>query len=97
MDQDSQKKDNNFLAGLVLGGVIGAALALILGKEEGEEWRKALREKAQVLLGNLGEMKETVSEKAEEIATEVKKEVKEQEKAHKGIRRFFQRAGKKLS
>lgn len=109
-----EKHDSNgFLAGLVFGAIVGGAMALFLGGEEGEETRKNLRKKGRAVFKNLGLMiDETVDEGVEAIEEskgEVKKAVEEgkeevekaietiKDEGKKSVRRFFIRAGKKLS
>lgn len=90
------RRDEGFLVGLVLGGLIGAGVALILGGEDKEKIRKSLKEKGAKLLKNLEEVVEEKKEKAEEVKEETEKKV-EQLKSSRPVRRFFTRGGKKLS
>jgi gas vesicle protein len=41
------QSSGGFLAGLIIGGVVGAALAVLLAPQSGEEIRSQLREKGQ--------------------------------------------------
>lgn len=109
-----EKHDSSgFMAGLVFGAIVGGAMALFLGGDEGEETRKNLRKKGKAIFENLGLMiDETVEEGAgviEESKEEVKKAVEEskeevekaidtiKDEGKKSVRRFFFKAGKKLS
>ena len=60
-----------FLAGFVIGGLVGAATALILAPQSGEETRRQMREKAY-------ELRERAEEAAEEVAAESRRVYDEQ-------------------
>jgi gas vesicle protein len=109
-----EKPDSGgFMAGLVFGAIVGGAMAMFLGGEEGEEVRKNLRQKGKVIFKNLGllidetisegtgvveESKEEVKKAVEESREEVKKVVDTvKDEGKKSVRRFFFKAGKKLS
>jgi len=102
MMEEKQHSDNSFLAGLVLGGIIGAALAFVFGKEEGEEVKKTLAKKGKLLLRNLGELvEEDVSDKEDQDADLKQhwgedKEETSPSVAKKLARKFFHRNGKRL-
>jgi gas vesicle protein len=108
-----EKHDSGFMAGLVFGAIVGGTIALFLGGEEGDEVRENLRKKGKLFFKNLGllidgtvdeglealgdgkkEMKEMVTEGGEEVK-KVVEDIKDEGK--KSVRRFFFRAGKKLS
>lgn len=107
------KHDSGFMAGLVFGAIVGGAMALFLGGEEGDEVRKNLKKKGKTLfknldllvdetvgegLGAIGDSKEEVKTAVEESTEEVKKAVDTIKKeGKKSAGRFFLRAGKKLS
>jgi gas vesicle protein len=59
-----------FLAGLIIGGLIGAAAALLLAPQPGEETRAELREKGIELRERVIELSEEARRKAEELQTE---------------------------
>lgn len=66
-------KDNNGLAlfaGILLGGIVGAAAGILFAPASGEETRKVLRKKAEKL-------SKEVSEKAEKLSSEVQKKAKD--------------------
>jgi gas vesicle protein len=108
-----EKHDSGFMAGLVFGAIVGGAMALFLGGEEGDEVRKNLRNKGKIFFKNLGllvdetvgegldvigESKKEVKVVVEESREEVKKAVETiKDEGKKSARRFFLRAGKKLS
>ena len=97
--EEKHRSDNSFLTGLVLGGVIGAGLAFIFGKEEGEEVRKTLAKKGKLLLKNLGEIleEESLKEHWGEEEKERQREKDQGSAVQKMTRRFFHRRGKKLA
>jgi gas vesicle protein len=107
------KHDSGFMAGLVFGAIVGGAMALFLGGEEGDEVRKNLRKKGKLFFENLGLLldetageglkaigdgKEEIKEMVTDGGEEVKKVVEDiKDEGKKSVRRFFLRAGKKLS
>lgn len=56
------EKSGDFLAGFILGGLVGAAVALLLAPQPGEETRALLRERGIEL-----------KERADELSAEAKK------------------------
>lgn len=106
MEEARKSHDNSFLTGLVLGGVIGAALALIFGKDEDDQLKKTLVKKGKTVLRNLGEIIE--DERADlklhwggEEGEKAEKEEKEDEEGEtsstvKKVARFFHKSGRRL-
>lgn len=69
----SDKSDfGSFLVGFVLGGIAGAAAALLLTPQSGEETRTVIKEKAIELKDKATETYDEVSEKATAVASEYK-------------------------
>lgn len=66
-------KDNGggFLAGFIIGGLVGAALAILFAPQPGEETISMIREKGIELKGRLGDMS------PEEAKATIKKSVRE--------------------
>ncbi len=62
----------SFLVGFVIGGLTGAAVALLLTPQSGEETRTMIREKAIELKDKAVDTYEDVSDKAEAIAADAK-------------------------
>lgn len=105
--ENRKHSDNSFLAGLVLGGVIGAGLAFVFGQEDKDELKKSLVKKSKTALKNLGEILEENTpvdlkkhwgkdEEDKEKEEPSKKETKPTSTAKKLARKFFHRNGKKL-
>ena len=66
-----------FLAGFVIGGLVGAAVALILAPQSGEETRAQIREKSIELKDRAGELAVEARQKAEELSEEARKKAEE--------------------
>jgi gas vesicle protein len=90
---ETKREDNSFLAGIVLGGVIGAALALVLGKEEGEKIKQLLIEKGKTIFANLEQEKGEIKQS---LPPPTNSETKSESSLTAVARRFFKRDGKKL-
>jgi gas vesicle protein len=65
-----ESRGAEFLAGLIIGGLIGAAAALLLAPQPGEETRAELRDKGIELKERVIELSEEARRKAEDIQTE---------------------------
>jgi len=61
-----------FLAGFVIGGLVGAAVALILAPQSGEETRTLIRDRSIELKDKAAETAETARIKAEAAAAEAR-------------------------
>ncbi len=77
----------SFLAGFVIGGLVGAAVALIMAPQSGEETRTLIRDRSIELKDKAAEKAETARIKAEAAAAEARARVDElakltQEKAN---------------
>ena len=59
-----------FLAGVVLGGLVGAAAALLLAPQPGDETREQLREKSIELKDRMIELSDEARKKAAELQAE---------------------------
>ena len=60
----------DFMAGVLLGGVIGAALALLVAPQSGEQTRELLKEKS-------GELTERAKERIADLTAKVKEQAGE--------------------
>lgn len=65
-----ESRGAEFLAGLIIGGLIGAAVALLLAPQPGEETRAELREKGIELKERMIDLSEEARRKAEELQEE---------------------------
>lgn len=61
-----------FLAGFVIGGLVGAATALLLAPQSGEETRMVIRDKSIELKDKATETAEEARKRAEHVAEEAK-------------------------
>jgi gas vesicle protein len=62
-----------FFAGFVIGGLVGAAVALILAPQSGEETRAQIRERSIELRDRAGELAVETRQRAEELSEEARK------------------------
>lgn len=70
MESDRERQAWSFLTGLVLGGVIGASVAMLTAPQPGRKTRKRIRRSARRLRG-------TTSERLDDLASELKGKVDE--------------------
>jgi gas vesicle protein len=101
-DEPKNHETEGFLAGLLLGSVIGAGIAMFLSGEDGKEIRAFLKRKGKVALKTAKEVAAEGQEKIQEVAEEVSQVAEEkiaeaQTSGKKSLRRFFIKAGKKLA
>jgi gas vesicle protein len=112
-DATKNHETEGFLAGLMLGSVIGAGIAMFLSGEDGKEIRAFLKRKGKVALKTakevavqsqekIEEVSQVAGEKIQEVAEEVsqvaEEKIAEVEKSgKKSLRHFFKKAGKKLA
>jgi len=66
-----------FLTGFLLGTVVGAAVALLLAPQSGEETVEQIRERGIELRGRAGELSDTGRKRAEELAADARKRAEE--------------------
>ena len=60
-----------FLTGLLIGGLLGAAVAYVLGTEDKEELKRQLKKKGKLLLDSLDDF----GEKAEKAGRQMEKKI----------------------
>jgi gas vesicle protein len=77
VEYDRETQVFNFVAGLLLGAVIGAGVALLTAPDSGKRTRRRLRKVA-------GELRETAGDRWDEVSDEVKGRVGD---AMKGARK----------
>ena len=73
----SDSRGWEFLTGFLLGTVVGAAVALLLAPQPGEETREVIRERGIELKGRAAELSEEARKRAEELAEEARKRAAE--------------------
>lgn len=94
MPQDiDQTNDKEFVAGIIIGAIVGAGLALLLGTEEGKDARVKLKRKANELLKELPELARDTEEKVIHLKDKVVEEA--QSSLAPGVRNLQER-GRKL-
>lgn len=80
---DNDSEFGAFLVGFVLGGLVGAAVALLLAPQSGEETRKYISDKSIELKTTAGETAQQARERAEAAAAEARVRAEEFSKAAK--------------
>jgi gas vesicle protein len=91
----SERSDfGSFLVGFVVGGLTGAAVALLLAPQSGEETRTVIKEKAIELKDMASETYEDVAEKANVYASDAKVKVGELSKEAKKTAEELRTKGK---
>lgn len=73
MDRDRHSGAGNFVAGAVIGGAVGALLALLFAPQSGEETRKLVKKKAQEVGKDIKEMKDEIGPKFEQAKKDLSK------------------------
>jgi gas vesicle protein len=61
-----------FFTGFLIGGVVGAAVALLFAPQSGEETREMIRERGLELEGRAGDYTSTARRRAEELAMDAR-------------------------
>ncbi|NEW07613.1 YtxH domain-containing protein [Paenibacillus sp. SYP-B3998] len=67
----NQKKGKDLLIGAVVGGVLGAATALLLAPKSGRELRRDIAEQAQVVSDKTVQIASTITQKTQDVAKTV--------------------------
>lgn len=67
----NEKKGKDLLIGAVVGGILGAATALLFAPKSGRELRNDIAEQAQVVNEKTLQIASTVSQKTQEVAKTV--------------------------
>jgi gas vesicle protein len=74
MSQDDRSSNAGFfLAGAVVGGAVGAVLALLFAPQSGEETRKMIKEKASDVQEDIVEMKKELEPKLQKAKDDLAK------------------------
>lgn len=77
MRNDEKSSIIGFLSGAFIGGVVGAALAMMFTPVTGEEAREILKKKAKQVSKKVGEVKEDLEPKFTQVQKDVKKKIGE--------------------
>ncbi len=77
---DRDNEFGAFFAGFVIGGLVGAAVALLFAPQSGEETRTLIREKSIEIKDQVEQTALDAREKAEQFATEAKTKAEELQK-----------------
>lgn len=82
--------DNNgdlgsFLAGFLIGGLIGAGVALLMAPQSGEETREMIKDKSIELRDRAYETADVARERAEQLAQQARERVSEIEVGGKPV------------
>ena len=72
MSKESDKL-NGFITGLLIGGVVGSALAMLYTPFTGKKLRKKISNKTDDIIGDVNDIVDAGKEKAEEVIKESKK------------------------
>jgi len=74
----SERNDyGSFMGALLMGGILGALVALVLAPQSGEETRKLLKDKAFELGKEISYQTENIKEKGRELLTQDGIEIEE--------------------
>jgi gas vesicle protein len=68
MSENSDSEIGSFLTGFIVGGLVGAAVALMLAPQSGEETRAQIRQRSIELRDQAGGVAEDTRRRAEEAA-----------------------------
>lgn len=65
----NDESSSSFILGALIGGMVGAAAALLFAPKSGKELRKTLTEQAGPILDKTGQLRENVASKSSELAS----------------------------
>lgn len=78
MDQDNRNNSGlGFASGLLIGGLIGAVVALVLAPQSGEETRDLIRGKAHEFKGKAMDMASDLRDRASDLADDLRSQADE--------------------
>jgi gas vesicle protein len=73
----NQKKGKDLLIGAIVGGILGAATALLFAPKSGRELRSDIAEQAQAVSEKTAQIANTVSQKTQEVVKTVSTQTSE--------------------
>jgi gas vesicle protein len=73
--RENSSNVGNFLAGAVVGGAIGATVALLFAPRSGEDTRKMLKDKANELGDNIEDLKKDIEPKIKKLKKDISKKL----------------------
>jgi gas vesicle protein len=77
MSNNNGGEIGSFFAGFLVGGLVGAAVALILAPQSGAETRDQIRQKSVELQSKAGDTLDEARAKAEAVAADIKRRAEE--------------------
>lgn len=72
MEQDRNGSGLSFVSGLIIGGLIGAIVAIVLAPQSGEETRDLIRGKAHELKGKAMDLASDLRDRASDLADDLR-------------------------
>ncbi len=91
------KNTGSFLAGIILGAVLGGAAALLYAPQTGEDTRNQVKSKIDELQEELEKMQAKLKDKGSELKEDAKKKMEEMEKRIEKLMEKYRKADVKAS
>ncbi|WP_018665439.1 YtxH domain-containing protein [Heyndrickxia acidiproducens] len=76
-NSEEQMSTKDFLTGAIVGGVVGAAVALMLAPKSGKELRDDLNGQVENIKGKTGGWRELATEKSNQLASQAAEKTKQ--------------------
>ena len=77
MREDHKSNTTSFLTGAFIGGVVGAALAMLFTPNSGEETREIIKKKSKEIGKKVDKVKDDLAPKVKDLKNDVKKRIRE--------------------
>ena len=77
MREEDKSTATSFLTGAFIGGIVGAALAMIFTPMSGEETRELIKKKSKDVGKRMDKVREDIEPKVNQVKKEVKKKIRE--------------------
>lgn len=96
MEQGGRKGSGlGFASGLIIGGFVGAILAVLFAPQSGEETREYLRDKAQEAKGRALDLASDLKERASTLADDLRSQADElQQKGRRFVDKTYEQVNK---